>query len=164
MSDAGLRDRTHRYIVGIHKNLECPALIVGGTEDHVHTLCRLKANVHVADLIRDVKRDSSKWIKSELRERGWSNNELARRAGLSPAGVSQVMTERSNPGLEFCRGVAVAFDEPPEKVLRLAGLLPQRSERDEQIDEILFHYDRMTPQEKANFRTIARALADGGHG
>ena len=40
-------------------------LIVGGVEDHVHVLCRLGKTIDVADLIRDLKRDSSKWIKSE---------------------------------------------------------------------------------------------------
>lgn len=26
----------HSYLAGISKNLGCPALIIGGTEDHVH--------------------------------------------------------------------------------------------------------------------------------
>jgi REP element-mobilizing transposase RayT len=40
-------------------------LIVGGVEDHIHILCRLGKTVNIADLIRDLKRDSSKWVKSE---------------------------------------------------------------------------------------------------
>jgi len=59
------RDRTHRYLAGICKNLDCPSLIVGGVEDHIHILCRLGKTVDIADLIRDLKRDSSKWVKSE---------------------------------------------------------------------------------------------------
>ncbi|NQU23059.1 MAG: IS200/IS605 family transposase [Candidatus Nealsonbacteria bacterium] len=65
LGDDEFRDRTHRYLAGILKNLKCPTLIVGGTEDHVHILCRLGKTIDVADLIRDVKRDSSKWIKAE---------------------------------------------------------------------------------------------------
>ena len=34
-------------------------------EDHVHILCRLAKTIAVADLIRELKRDSSKWIKGE---------------------------------------------------------------------------------------------------
>lgn len=100
-----------------------------------------------------------KWLKGRLREDGWSYNELARRAGLSSGGISIVMTQRQNPGVEFCRGVARALGEPPEKLFRLAGLLPPRSENEEQVDEILFYYDKMTPQAQEHFRQIARALA-----
>jgi len=65
LNDDEFRGRTHRYLAGICRNLKCPALIVGGTEDHVHILCRFGKNIEVADLIRDPKRDSSKWVKSE---------------------------------------------------------------------------------------------------
>ncbi len=57
--------RTHRYFAGICRNLGWPALAVGGTEDHVHILCRLGKTGDVAGVIRDLKRDSSKWVKVE---------------------------------------------------------------------------------------------------
>jgi putative transposase len=50
-------------MAGHCKALACPALQIGGLEDHVHILCRLGKTVDVAELIRDLKRDSSKWIK-----------------------------------------------------------------------------------------------------
>ncbi len=65
LTDAEFRNRTHRYLAGMCKNLNCPALIAGGTQDHVHVLCRLGKTSDIADLIRDLKRDSSKWIKTE---------------------------------------------------------------------------------------------------
>jgi transcriptional regulator with XRE-family HTH domain len=101
------------------------------------------------------------WLQSELSARGWSYNALARRAGLSPAGVSQVMAGRQNPGVSFCRGVAQALNEPAVKVFRLAGLLPPEPERDETMDEILHYYALMTPQSRAHFQVIARAFAEG---
>ena len=64
------------------------------------------------------------WLNSEMEERGWSNNELARRAGLSSGGVSLVLSGSRKPTHGFCVAVARALREPPEKVLRLAGLLP----------------------------------------
>ena len=30
----------HAYLIGICRNLECPSLRTGGTDDHVHILCR----------------------------------------------------------------------------------------------------------------------------
>ena len=65
LRDRDFRDQTHRYFAGIGRNLQSPAVIVGGVEDHVHVLCRLGKTVAVADFVRDLKRDSSKWIKSE---------------------------------------------------------------------------------------------------
>ena len=101
-----------------------------------------------------------KWVRGELRERGWSSSELARRSGLSSSAMSVVMTGQQRPGLQFCLGVAQGLDEPPEKLLRLAGFLPIRSARDGRIDEILHCYDRMRPEAQEYFVRIARALAE----
>ncbi len=50
------------------KNLESPAVIIGGVEDHVHMLCHLSKNITIADFVRELKRDSSKWVKTESPE------------------------------------------------------------------------------------------------
>ncbi|MGE0610442.1 MAG: IS200/IS605 family transposase [Pirellulales bacterium] len=63
--DEGFRQRVHAYLAGICQNLDCPAIIVGGVEDHVHVLCRFGKTIEVARLIRELKRESSKWIKRE---------------------------------------------------------------------------------------------------
>lgn len=65
LRDKSFREHTHRYLAGIHNNLDCPALIVGGTEDHVHSLCRLGKTIAISALLRELKRDSSKWIKQQ---------------------------------------------------------------------------------------------------
>jgi REP element-mobilizing transposase RayT len=65
---ATLREKTHAYLGGICRNLESPALIVGGTADHVHLLCRQSKNQAVADLLRDLKRASSLWVKEQSRD------------------------------------------------------------------------------------------------
>ena len=74
LRDKDFRERTHAYLAGICKNLGCPALIVGGVEDHVHILCRLGKTIEVAALVRELKRDSSKWVKengAQLMEFQW---------------------------------------------------------------------------------------------
>lgn len=55
----------HRYLSGTCNGLECPAVKVGGVADHVHTLCRLGRSVAPADLVRDLKRASSRWINDQ---------------------------------------------------------------------------------------------------
>jgi REP element-mobilizing transposase RayT len=65
LADRAFRSRTHAYLVGICKNLDSPSLLTGGVEDHVHIFCRLSKTGDVASLVRELKRDSSKWIKEE---------------------------------------------------------------------------------------------------
>ena len=65
LQDGPLRSNTHSYLAGICKNLQCPAIIVGGTEDHAHILCRQSKNLSVADLVQNLKRDSSKYVKEQ---------------------------------------------------------------------------------------------------
>jgi len=49
LRDIGFREKTHAYLAGICKNLKCPALVIGGMEDHVHIFNRLSKNVPVAN-------------------------------------------------------------------------------------------------------------------
>ena len=64
------------------------------------------------------------WLMGELEQRGWSNSELARRAGVVPSTVSMILSGQNRPGFEFCVKVSRAFNLRPEAVLRRAGLLP----------------------------------------
>jgi len=63
LKDRELRRRLHAYMTGICANLDCPSLQIGGIEDHVHVLGRFGRGISVADLIRDLKRASTKWVK-----------------------------------------------------------------------------------------------------
>jgi len=66
LQDKAFRQRVHAYLAGTCNNLGCASQIVGGVEDHVHVLCRLSKKISVADLIRELKRESSKWVKQEM--------------------------------------------------------------------------------------------------
>src|SRR5262249_22763184 len=68
LKDETFRASLHAYLAGICKNLESPALIIGGVEDHIHLLTRHSKNLSVAIFIREIKRSSSKWVKQERRE------------------------------------------------------------------------------------------------
>jgi putative transposase len=65
LKEPELREQLHAYLGGICRNQDSPSLIVGGVEDHVHILCRMSKNVALKDLIRDVKSDSSAWVKAQ---------------------------------------------------------------------------------------------------
>lgn len=67
LRDTSLREQMHAYLIGICANQNSPSLITGGAEDHMHLLCRLSKTLDVATLIRELKRESSKWVKTENR-------------------------------------------------------------------------------------------------
>lgn len=63
----------------LHDDLDCPVLTVGGSPDHVHILCLLSKKKSLADFVGEVKRSSSKWVKTKgpsLRKFGWQNGYL----------------------------------------------------------------------------------------
>ena len=56
------------YIGGILKNHQSRLLDAGGTDDHVHLLVSQSKNIALANLLKEVKGDSSSWIKSQGRQ------------------------------------------------------------------------------------------------
>ena len=54
----------HAYLGGVCRNRESPALAIGGTENHVHLLISLSKNIALSNLMMTLKKDSSKWIKT----------------------------------------------------------------------------------------------------
>ena len=53
------------YVGGILKNYESRLLDAGGTADHVHLQVSQSKNVSLSSLMKDVKKDSSSWIKTK---------------------------------------------------------------------------------------------------
>ena len=69
-----VRADLHGYMAGILKNLESPALIINSVSDHVHVLCQLSKNLPACKLIEEVKKSSSKWIKTQgISAFAWQN-------------------------------------------------------------------------------------------
>lgn len=64
------RPRVWAYLSGILQNLECNAITIGGAADHVHVLCNLSKMHPSAEIMEELKRDSSKWIKREFLDLG----------------------------------------------------------------------------------------------
>ncbi len=59
-----VRDELHRYMAAILKEHESPAILIGSVQDHVHILCSQSKNYSISKLIEEVKKGSSKWIKT----------------------------------------------------------------------------------------------------
>ena len=60
------RDRLHAFIGGVLREMEAIPQSIGGVADHVHMLVGLKATHSLSDVMRDVKRASSKWVHGTI--------------------------------------------------------------------------------------------------
>jgi putative transposase len=85
LSDATLRMALHKYLAVASAELRCPAIKVGGVEDHVHMLARQARTITLAGWVRELKRTSSLWVK-ELAE---GSNVFQWQAGYGAFSVSQ---------------------------------------------------------------------------
>ncbi len=52
----------YKYITGIIQNHNHKLLAINGMSDHIHILVGMRPTQSIADFMRDVKGDSSKWI------------------------------------------------------------------------------------------------------
>jgi len=55
----------HAYMATVLQKLECPPTLINSVEDHVHIFCELARTVCVSQVAEDVKKSSSKWIKTQ---------------------------------------------------------------------------------------------------
>jgi REP element-mobilizing transposase RayT len=64
-----IRAEVHAYIGGILRALHAKPIAIGGTSDHLHILAGLPADLAVADCMRVVKTNSSRWLKEKWPDR-----------------------------------------------------------------------------------------------
>jgi putative transposase len=64
---ADLESELYPYLEGIIHRRGGWLLALGGMPDHVHLLVHLKADLHVAEMVRLLKSNSSKWIHERPR-------------------------------------------------------------------------------------------------
>lgn len=76
LSDKQIRADMHGYLAKVLREHDYETLIVGGVEDHVHALFALSRNYSIADVVKEIKRTSSRWIKEispRLAKFHWQN-------------------------------------------------------------------------------------------
>jgi REP element-mobilizing transposase RayT len=60
-----VRDPLQRYMATVLQNLGCPPVLINSVADHVHILFELGRTVAVSTVVEEVKKTSSKWIKTQ---------------------------------------------------------------------------------------------------
>jgi putative transposase len=71
LTEKDLRIRTHAYIAGVSKAIDCPPVEVGGVDDHVHALVRFSRTISIADWLKEIKRKSSAFVKEHHQGFAW---------------------------------------------------------------------------------------------
>ena len=63
LTDKQIRRDMHAYLATILRKYDCETLIVGGVEDHTHSLFALSRIYPIAKVVKETKRTSSGWVK-----------------------------------------------------------------------------------------------------
>ena len=58
------KPRLYAYIGSVIKDRGSIPISINGIKDHVHILCVMSKNIHLALLTEEIKRHSSRWIKT----------------------------------------------------------------------------------------------------
>jgi putative transposase len=80
----------HSELGGASKTLNCPPIIVGGVEDHIHLLARQSRVISLSDWVKELKRVTSIWIKAQSAQ----FDSFAWQAGYAAFSVSQSQSGR----------------------------------------------------------------------
>ena len=116
LRDKNLRDEMHHYLGGILSHLGCQPIIVGGVEDHVHLLCALSRTCNASEMVKEVKRGSSLWIReraASLHDFSWQNG-----YGIFSIGFSQIPVVKEYIATHEDHHRRQAFQDEFRKLLR----------------------------------------------
>jgi len=107
-------------MASIFRALKSPSLTIDGTTDHVHILFSLGRVIKIADLVEEVKTESSKWIKTkgtEFRGFHWQKG-----YGAFSIGQSQVPILKRYIARQKLHHQHVTFQDEYRKFLKTYGI------------------------------------------
>ena len=87
----------HAYLAQIAREHNCDCFRVGGVADHVHLAVRLSRTISISKLIEELKKGSSKWMKtqgSDLGSFSWQRGYGC--FSLSPKDLDKLITYIAN--------------------------------------------------------------------
>ncbi len=81
----------YAYVGAIIKDNESIPILINGTGNHIHILCVMSKNIALAKLTEEIKRHSSRWIKTK----GPNYNQFAWQGGYAGFSVSQSLHDKT---------------------------------------------------------------------
>ena len=115
---ADWRPRMHSYLGGIIRGMNGVAEIVGGVADHAHLLVSLRPVHRIADVMRDLKKESSNWAKDNFDHRfEWQEGYAA--FTVSPSTTNSVRNYIANQEAHHAK---YSFVDELKALLEKAGI------------------------------------------
>ena len=115
-----IESELHPYIAKILRELKSPCLVLNGTSDHIHLLFALGRVITVAELVEEVKTNSSKWIKTKGGE--FKNFHWQRGYGAFSIGQSNVEVLKRYIRNQKAHHKRVTFQDEYRNVLKSYGI------------------------------------------
>jgi transcriptional regulator with XRE-family HTH domain len=104
-----------------------------------------------------------KFVKTRMVELRMNQAELARKTGLSPCGISLILTKGNPPSTNTLIRFAVALNVSPEKLFRLADVLPMEptinDNNNETWKEMQYYFAKLTPDRQDIAIGLVRSLS-----
>jgi transcriptional regulator with XRE-family HTH domain len=97
----------------------------------------------------------SGWIQGKLDDIGWSQNQLARQAGLTKSQISRIVNGKS-PSIQEAKSIAHALHVPAESVFRLAGHLPPTPTYNHKAQEMLSIFGDLAEDDQDEILSVVR--------
>jgi len=110
----------HPYLAKVFRELKSPSLAIDGTTDHIHALFSLNRVIKIADLVEEIKTESSKWIKTKGPE--FQNFHWQRGYGAFSVGQSQVLAVKRYIARQKIHHQRVTFQDEYRKFLKSYGI------------------------------------------
>ncbi len=113
--DPAIECELYPYLASICRNHNSPTHAIGGTENHVHIACSLSRTTTISRLLEEVKRSSSKWMKTKgakFSSFAWQNGYAA-----FSIGQSQLDAVRAYIGRQREHHTAKSFEDELRRFL-----------------------------------------------
>ena len=118
--DSEVRPRMHAYLATICRDLDAEFVQVDGVADHVHLVTTLPRTLSQAQLIEQIKKLSSKWIKAlDVRYRGFFWQRGYGAFSVSPSQLDSVLEYVDKQQEHHCQRT---FQEEYRELLRKHGV------------------------------------------
>ena len=121
LRDDGLRDQLYAYMATILRtNVDSPALIINGVEDHLHALVRLSRKFPVMKVVQESKVETSKWLKRQPT----LPSDFAWQAGYGAFSVSASLMEKTKEYIQNQQEhhKRISFQDEFREICRRHGL------------------------------------------
>lgn len=86
----------YAYMGAIIKDNESIPILINGTTDHIHILCVMSKNIALSKLVEEIKRHSSRWIKTK----GEQYSRFAWQGGYGAFSVSSSLHDKTKKYIE----------------------------------------------------------------